>query len=108
MDGISIVPTLLGQPEKQEKHDFLYWEFHERGGKRALRLGDWKAVRLNVNRNPDGPLELYNLKNDVGERHNVAGQYPDIVDKIERYLKTARSDSPLWSIKTKGTRDGHI
>ncbi|MCJ7730381.1 MAG: arylsulfatase, partial [Sedimentisphaerales bacterium] len=47
-DGISMLPTLLGQTRKQKKHEFLYWEFHEQGKKQAVRMGDWKGVRLNV------------------------------------------------------------
>jgi len=101
IDGISMVPTLLGRPEKQKKHEFLYWEFHERGGKQAVRMGDFKAVRLNVRKNPEGPLELYNLKDDVGEKHDIAAQYPDVIAKIEAYLKTARTDSPTWPIGKK-------
>ncbi|MCX5637924.1 MAG: arylsulfatase, partial [Planctomycetota bacterium] len=70
IDGISILPTLLGQPDKQKKHEFLYWEFHEQGKKQAVRMGDWKGVRLNVAKNPPAvllrkneaagvPIELY-------------------------------------------------
>ena len=94
IDGISMVPALLGRPEKQKKHKFLYWEFHERGSKQAVRMGDFKAVRLA----PDKPMELYNLAEDISEEHNVADQHPDIIARIEAYLKTARSESPDWSI----------
>jgi len=96
VDGISMLPTLMGQPEKQKKHEFLYWEFHERGGKQAVRMGDFKAVRVNVHKNPDGSFELYNLKDDIGEKHNIAKQHPDVIARIEAYLKTARTDSPNW------------
>src|SRR5690606_39676492 len=44
VDGISFLPELLGQ--EQKKHDHLYWEFHEQGGKQAVRKGNWKAVLL--------------------------------------------------------------
>jgi len=98
IDGISMVPTLLGKPSKQQEHKFLYWEFHERGGKQAVRMGDWKAVRLNVHKDPKGPLELYNLTNDIGEQQNVAAEYHDVIARIEAYLKTARTDSPKWPI----------
>ena len=98
IDGISMLPTLMGQPEKQKKHEFLYWEFHERGGKQAVRMGDFKAVRLNVRKNPNGPLELYDLKNDIAEKHNIAAQYPDVIARIRAYLKTARTDSPNWPV----------
>ena len=94
VDGISILPTLLGKPAKQKQHEFLYWEFHERGSKQAVRMGDWKAIRFNT----DGKLELYNLKEDIGEEHNVADKHPDIVVKIEDYLKTARTESQFWSL----------
>jgi arylsulfatase A-like enzyme len=93
-DGVSILPTLLGQPGKQKQHEFLYWEFHEQGSKQAVRMGDWKAVRFG----PRGELELYNLKEDIGEKNNLAGRYPDVVARIEEYLKTARTESQFWNI----------
>jgi arylsulfatase A-like enzyme len=98
IDGISLLPTLLGESQKQKKHEFLYWEFHEQGKKQAVRIGDWKAVRLNVAKNPDGPIELYNLKTDISEQHNVAEQHPEIVAKIEKYMKTARTLSEHWTL----------
>ncbi|UCE46883.1 MAG: arylsulfatase [Phycisphaerales bacterium] len=97
-DGISMVPTLLGRPARQKKHEFLYWEFHEQGKKQAVRVGDWKGVRLNVAKDPEGPIELYNLKNDIGEEHNVASQHPQIVAKIEKYMKSARTPSEHWPL----------
>ena len=96
IDGISMVPTLLGKPQKQKKHEFIYWEFHEQGKKQAVRMGDWKGVRLNVARKPNAPIELYNLKTDVGEKHNVADQHPEVVAKIAKYMKTARTPSKDW------------
>ena len=89
LDGISMLPALRG--ESQRDHEFLYWEFHERGLSQAVRMGDWKAVRKNR-----GPLELYNLKEDIGEEHDVAGRQPEVVAKIEAYLATARTDSKHW------------
>ena len=89
IDGLSFLPALLGG--EQEKHEFLYWEFRS---KQAVRLGDWKGVRFGSK----GKLELYNLKDDLGEKNDVAGQHPDIVAKIENYLETARTDSELWPV----------
>jgi len=90
IDGISMLPALLGRP--QESHDFLYWESHQGGFAQAVRMGDWKAVRFGLKE----PLELYNLKSDIGEKNNVAAQHPDVVAKMEKYLETARTDSRVW------------
>jgi len=95
IDGISMLPTLLGQTQTNQ-HEFLYWEFHEKGSKQAVRMGDWKAVRLE----PGKPLELYNLKTDLGETENVAAKNPKVVARIEAYLKTARTPSERWPLRT--------
>ncbi len=96
IDGISFAPTLLGEPERQRQHDFLYWEFHEgKASKQAVRMGKWKAVRPS----PSEPLELYDLSSDIGEEHNVAAEHPDVVAKIEAYLKTARTESEYWPLR---------
>ena len=98
IDGISMVPTLLGRPGEQRQHECLYWEFHEQGKRQAVRMGDWKGVRQNVAKNPDGPIELYNLKNDIGETRNVAARHPGIVAKIETYMKSGRTPSEDWPL----------
>ena len=94
LDGISMLPALLGNGQTND-HDFLYWEFHERGFQQAVRMGDWKAVRPQAG----APLELYNLSTDLGERQNVAAKSPEIVARIEEYLKGARTESEYWPIK---------
>jgi arylsulfatase A-like enzyme len=85
IDGISMLPTLLGK--KQKQHEYLYWDYgHVRKTfKQALRMGDWKAVRIGVK----NPSELYNLKDDPGETKNLAKQYPKIVKKMESLMKEA-------------------
>jgi len=98
LDSISFVPTLLGQAEKQKAHEHLYWEFHEGGFKQAVRMGDWKAVRLG----PKQPLELYNLKADLAEQHDVAAQHPEMVGRLTKLLATAREDSPNWPVRERG------
>lgn len=96
-DSLSLVPTLLGQAGAQKQHEFLYWEFHEGGFKQAaLYQGRWKGIRAG---GPDAPVVLYDLKNDIGEKTNVASQHPDIAKKIGTYLQTARTDMPDWQPK---------
>jgi arylsulfatase A-like enzyme len=94
LDGISVIPTLLGQG-KQKQHEYLYWEFHEQGFQQAIRMGDWKAVREKVG----GPLELYDLAKDLGEEKNVAADNPAVMERIEKLLVGARTESPHWPIK---------
>jgi arylsulfatase A-like enzyme len=96
IDGISIVPTLLRQG-KQRDHEYLYWEFTEKGFQQAMRVGDWKAIRPKLG----GPLELYDLAKDLGEDKNVAEQHPDVIACIETLLKTARTDSPHFPVEKK-------
>jgi arylsulfatase A-like enzyme len=96
IDGISFLPTLLGKKQTNQ-HEFLYWEFHEKGTKQAVRMGDWKAVRLD----PGKPLELYNLKTDLTEAVEVAEKNPEVIAKIHNYLKAARTESERWPIKTR-------
>jgi len=86
-DGISMTPTLFGQPDKQARHAHLYWEFHEAGGKQAVLMGKWKGVRLNTAKTPDGPIELYDISRDISERSNVARRHPDVVAKIAAIMK---------------------
>ena len=93
LDGLSMARALTGQ--SQPTHEYFYWEFHERGFQQAVRSGPWKAVRLKVG----APLELYNLDTDPAEQNDVAPANPDVVERLETYLRTARTDSPLWPVK---------
>lgn len=93
LDGVSMAPTLLGMNAQQAKHEYLYWEFHEQGKKQAVRWDDWKGVRLNVAKDPDGPIELYNLAEDLSESNNVAAKHPDIVDDIAKMMDKAHTKS---------------
>jgi arylsulfatase A-like enzyme len=90
VDGLSMVRALKGQD--QPTHEFFYWEFHERGFQQAVRMGRWKAVRLNAG----APLELYDLEKDSAETTDVAAINPAVVARIEAYLRTARTESLRW------------
>jgi arylsulfatase A-like enzyme len=93
IDGISMLPALLGREQKD--HEYLYWEFHEGGFGQAVRMGDWKAVR----RGTDRPIELYDLAADIAETNDLAAQHPEIVARIETLLETARTDSELFPVR---------
>jgi arylsulfatase A len=102
IDGISFLPTLLGNEEAQKEHEYMYWEFHERGGRQAVRKGNWKLVRYNVLDPKKTTTELYNLKNDLGEENNVAEQNPEIVDELSEIMKNARTESEVFTFNAKG------
>ena len=100
IDGISFLPTLIGDTRKQKQHDHLYWEFHEHGGRRALRQGDWKLVQYNVNKNPAGDFELYDLKSDPAEEHNVAGKFPNRVKDMQKIMLNEHTPSEVFKFTT--------
>jgi arylsulfatase A-like enzyme len=101
IDGISFLPTLL-EKGRQPEHEFLYWEFHEGDSQQAVRMGSWKAVRPR----PGAALELYDLRTDVGEGHDVAAGQPAVVARIEAYLKNARTQSDVWKLAVRTGRGG--
>ncbi len=91
-DGISFAPTLLGDSRNQKEHPFLYWEFYEQGGKRALRKGFWKAVQRNITRNDNAPIELYDLSQDMGETTDISAQCPQLVSEMKRLMEGSHTD----------------
>ncbi|OQP66767.1 arylsulfatase [Niastella populi] len=99
IDGISIVPVLFGQ-KNAPSHPWLYWEFHEQGGKQAVRMGKWKGVKLNAATDPDGPIELYDLQKDVSEKNNLAGKHPDVVAEIKKIMQQQHRESPDFPLFT--------
>ena len=90
-DGISLLPTLTGKGS-QKKHDHLFWEFYEGGGKKAVLKGKWKGIRLNTWKKPDGPIELYDITKDLSEQTNVAAAHPEIVADIAKIMKAEHVD----------------
>lgn len=91
LQSISFLPALLGNLEDQRRHDYFYWEFHERQGKQAVRFGDWKAIRQPFG---NGPIELYDLSRDWGEGTNRAEQRPDLVRRAEELMEEAHVPDP--------------
>lgn len=86
IDGISLKDAFLNNIQMDEDRA-LYWEFHEEGGKQAVRKGFWKGIRLNVHKEGfHNNLELYNLEEDPAEMNNVAKQYPEIVEEIKSIM----------------------
>lgn len=96
--SISFLPTLLGKPEEQKQHEYLYWEFYEKGSRQAVRFGDWKAIREPMF---TGEVQLYNLAEDLAEETDVSGEKPDVVAKAVRFMEEAHQDNPNWVVRGK-------
>jgi arylsulfatase A-like enzyme len=94
IDGISFLPALTGR--KQLQHEYLYWEFHEQSGKEAIRMDKWKAVRVNVDKIPQGSIELYDLSKDIGETNNIASSNPEVILKLDAMMKHAHKKSEIF------------
>lgn len=100
-DGVSLLPTLLGEP--QPARPFLYREFASYGGQQAVWQGPWKAIRQELKPKGKKPpkatvTELYNLEADPAEAADVAAQNPDVLARLEALMKSARTVSPEFPI----------
>ena len=96
IDGISFLPTLLGKSD-QKKHDYLYWEFHELGGRQAVRKGNWKLVRYHVQDPAKITTELYDLANDPGEITDVSKRHPEVVAELLKLMAQSRVPSEVFN-----------
>ncbi|MBE7640006.1 sulfatase-like hydrolase/transferase [Salegentibacter sp. BLCTC] len=105
-DGISFLPTLLGEKDLQEEHEFLFWEFPEYGGQVAIRINDWKVIRKNLNNNEEPSLELYNLEEDPAETTNLADLHPEIIQKAADIFKEAHQNAEVERFRIPAVENG--
>lgn len=94
-DGVSFMPTLLGKDKQQKQHPFLYFEFPEKGGQVAIRIGDWKGVKSNMKKDKNAAWEIYNLKTDVNEATDVAALHSELVKQFDNILKQQHQPSHI-------------
>ena len=97
VDGISILPTLMGK-EQSETHEYLYWEFPAYNGQQAVRMGNWKGIRKNIFKG-NMTIELYDLTRDIQEQYDLASVRPDIVKRMEKIMKRSHTPSNLERFK---------
>jgi len=78
IDGITYLPTLLGNTKAQQQHEYFYWIW-------AVRAGKWKL-------HPGGPnkFRLYDLEKDIAEKHDLSGEFPEVVERISKYFEKAK------------------
>jgi arylsulfatase A len=89
IDGISMLPTLLGRHQQQKKHEYLYWELN---GQQAIRMDKWKAIRIK----PGRKIELYDLDSNIAESKNLADEHPEVVAKMAEIFRTGRTESEVF------------
>lgn len=95
-DGISFLPTLFSE-ENQQAHNFLYWEFHEQGGRQAVRKDNWKLIRQSISDEKGPWLELYNLDKDIHEDTNLVTEEPEKAKELVDIMDKARTESKLFN-----------
>ncbi len=88
-----MMPLLVGEQTNLSRA-FLYWEFHENGGARAIRKDNWKLVQTGMSQSIPNPPELFDLQADPGESSNLASQHPDLVQELLTLLDQARFPHP--------------
>ncbi len=86
-DGISFLPELMGKTKDQQKHPYIYFEYPENGGQLAIRMGNWKGVKLDVKKHPEKKWQLFNLQTDRNETTDISDKYPDLIKQFELIVK---------------------
>ena len=99
-DGISFLPTLLGNSENQKEHEYLYWEFSEGNhDAQAVRSKNWKLIHVFKT----GSWELYDLSKDIGEENNVIEEHPEVAERLKGYIKEAHVYDPDYELEGEAT-----
>ncbi|WP_182865192.1 arylsulfatase [Rhodopirellula sp. JC639] len=97
LDGVSLVGLVQGKEARRDKP--LIWNFNGYGGIVAVRDGDWKAIRRDINRKQAADWELYNLADDAAETNDLAKEHPEIVKRLEQAFINDRTVEPNFPLK---------
>lgn len=93
-DGISFLPTLMGDEKHQKQHEYLYWEIYEKKPQCAVKYKNWKGVVTDMRQGLQ--VELYRTDTDEEEKENVADRYPEVVETIRGFMQEAHTPNPYW------------
>ncbi len=92
-DGISFLPTLLGK--EQKSHPFLYFEFPEKSGQIAVRIGHFKGVKSQLKKDKQAPWELFDLAKDPSERNDIAKEHANLLKQMDEIVKKEHRPSHI-------------
>jgi len=89
LDGVNLLPYLEGD-RTGRPHETLYWRYSPQW---AIRQGDYKLLQP-----PDGPVQLFNLAQDVGEQHDLSQKQPEVAKRLKEAFDAwdAELKPPLW------------
>ena len=98
IDSDSFVAPLRGEPREKrwDRKSLMYWEFYERGSAQAVRFGKWKAIRKPMF---TGKIELYDMSNDPGEKHDYSMRRPDLTRQAAGLMDRAHEGDPNWKVR---------
>ncbi|HKZ66887.1 MAG TPA: arylsulfatase, partial [Chitinophagaceae bacterium] len=94
-DGISFLQELQGNTAAQKKHEYIYFEYPEKGGQVAIRMGNWKGIKMNVRKDPNAAWQLFNLETDRNETTDVADRYPELIQRLNTIQKKEHQHSHI-------------
>jgi len=113
-DGQDLLPLLTDNSKFRSLYDdrgFYYYHMHQL---QAVRSGPWKLylplrnkitnLRGKYEQGTESPMELYNLRKDIGETREVSGQHPEIVTRLSKLAEHARADLGDWDRDGGGQR----
>ena len=94
-DGISFLPTLVGKDKEQKQHSYIYYEFPEKSGQVAIRLGKWKGIKSNMKKDRNAGWEIYDVENDERETRDVSSLHPELVKQFTKILQREHQPSHI-------------
>jgi len=106
LDGNSLWPVLVGEQKTLKDRKPLVWVFPQYNGQVAVRMGDMKLVRRELNTKAPGDWEVYDLSKDAGEKNNLAGDHAALIARGEAVLRREVADNAVFPLTIPGVNDG--
>jgi len=98
-DGRSLVDIFKGKNVVLNR-EFLYWEYPAKSGQLAIRIGDFKGVKTQLNKNPKTDWQLYNLADDPEEKNDISAKHPQLLKQMDAIFAKEHTEAqlPEWNL----------